>query len=285
MVDYFKKKEEIGYNRLVIFEELHSLLSNCEDAQAKETILKIMPVIKRKFASIFSIDSNFTFEELIFKIKNFDKGCNTIFKRIENLDKKKEDFILKNAKDKKNKNFFSQLKNISKETELENERYNSCRELAKILEDTKIQDKTINFCSYLSKLMFSEQKLSRDKLKKIIFDFLWIINQMNCPNPNEKEIKPFLGSLKKPFKKIKGKLIELLGLSEETNNELQTDNLPELITEVETAIKDNDFFTADHTYRKILNSYKQSPISLRKSTYGRLFDIWFRLYFFNHDNF
>lgn len=269
MWSHFKKEDVIDYNRPVIFEELHSLLSTCKDFQTKETILKLVPLIKRAFGDIFFINYSYTFEELIFKIKNFDKECEKIFKRIEDLDKKKEDFILKGKGNKKDKFFFSQLKNIGKEIELENDRYNLFRAISKILEDPKIKDKIINFCSYLPILVFSGQKISGDELKKIIFDFLWIVNLMGYFRTNKEN--------RGVFEKIIYKINKIKSLGEK-GNEVQIDEIRKLISKAETAFKDNDFFTADDIYRKILSMYQQIHYDLRESAYEDIFNLWFRLY-------
>lgn len=271
-----EKEDVIDSNRPFIFDEVHLLLSTCKDIQTKETILRLMPLIKRAFADIFFINSNYTFEELIFKIKNFDKECEKIFKRIEDLDTKKEDFILqskKNKKNKKDKTFFSQLKKIDKEVELENNRYNSYRAASKILEDVRIKDKIINFCNYLSILVFSSQKISKDELKKIIFDFLWIVNRMERCRTNKQNRGVFEKIISKVSKK------ESPG---EGGNGTQTEGIHQLIIKANISLQNNDFFTAENLYRKILSIYDRSPGNLRKSIYDIIFTLWFRLYFYPH---
>ena len=282
MSSYLKKEDVVDYNESSTLKELRLLLSVSKDLQPKDFILKLIPVIKNAFKDILFIDYDYTFEELNFRIKNFYKVHEKIFKRIGDLNKQKDDFILKSKKDKKNKNFFSQLKKIDEEIELENKKYDSCREISKILEDEQIKNKILNFCNYLSILQFSNRNISKREVEQIIFDFLQVINRMYYFETNEKET----GLLEK----IKYKITKILEPSNEKDDNEKEDivkinELPKLISEAETALRDKDFLTAEDIYRKILSTYKDFPYNLRKSIYEDLFNLWFRLYSYNDKNF
>ena len=280
MLNHFKKEDvidyKIDYNKLTVFWELHSLMSNCKEFQTNELMFKLVPVIKKTLGDTFFVEYTYTFEELVSKIKNFDKECEKFFGRIEKLNKKKEDFLLKHKKKKKDKNFFSKLKSIDKEIQLEDKRYNSSRAISKILEDSGIKNKIFGFCNHLSTLEFSGQKISKEELTKIVFEFMCIVNQIYSYT-NEKRAGQ--------FKKAKYKINKIFGLSTKKNNTVQISGLPKLISKAETSIKNNNFVSAEQTYKKILEVYEQSPNILRRAAYGQLFNLWFNLYFYNYSNF
>jgi len=279
MLNHFKKEDvtdyKIDYNKLTVFGELHSLMSNCKDFQTNELMFKLVPIIKKTFGDIFFVEYTYTFEELVSKIKNFDEECEKFFRRIEKLNKKKEDFLLKHKKKKKDKNFFSKLKSIDKEIQLEDKRYNSSRAISKILEDSGIKNKIFSFCNHLSTLEFSGQKISKEELTKIVFEFMCIVNQIYSYT-NERRTGQ--------FKKAKYKINKIFGSSTKKNNTVQISGLPKLISEAETFIKNNNLVGAEQIYKKILEVYEQSPHILRRAAYGQLFNLWFNLYFYNYSN-
>ena len=89
------------------------------------------------------------------------------------------------------------------------------------------------------------------------------------------EINELIGKVVKNFPDSYVDKIKSLG---EKGNEVQIDEIRKLITKAKTALKDNDFFTADDIYRKILSMYQQAHYDLRESAYEDLFNLWFRLY-------
>lgn len=275
-MNHFKKEGIEDCNRPVIFDELHSLLSDCKDSQTRSAIPELTSIIKKTFGSIFFIEYNYTFEELIFKIKRFDKECENIFKKIDNLNEQKEDFILKSKKNKKDKDFLSKFENLNKKIESENNTYNSCRLISKTLEGGELKNKIVSFCDRLSVLKFSSQEVSKKEFTKIVFDFLWIVNQLHHPYASEKGA----GLLEK----IEHKIDKVFRLSDKQKDSVQISELPELIIKAETALEEDDLLTAKEAYEKILTAYKQAPSDLRELIYKQLFEIWFRLHFYDNHN-
>jgi len=121
MFERFKKEAMVNYdkpeiaNRSSILKELRLSLSEYNRNETEDFALKIISLIKNAFRDAFLINFHYTFEELNSRINNFDKECRKTFKKIEDLNIKKEEFVLNEKGIKTRKEFFSQLKNINNE--------------------------------------------------------------------------------------------------------------------------------------------------------------------------
>ena len=187
MFSFLKKEELVSVNSQTVFNELQSLLST-QNPQSEKEILKSFSFMKQTLGEVFYIDYSYTFEELINKIENFNKECEKFYDRVEELNKKKNEFIIKSKNNKKDKNFFKKMKEFNNDIELINKKYSSHKIISTILKDENVKNKIADFCNNISTIRFSEQKISKNDIKKFDFDFLCIINRMHqSPNSNTKK--------------------------------------------------------------------------------------------------
>lgn len=248
-----KKKEVQPKDHNILYSEILNIMNDINE----ESTSQVIPVIRSGLKEIFLIEHAYTFEELTTIINNFEKECDKRFKRVEDLNKKKQDFILKNKGKKRDKKFYTEIETIKHEIDIETEKFNTCKIIADSLNDDETKKRIMNFCDDITKIQFSGSKFQRQQLKKVIYEFLWIVNRFDYNNYNmilTKDKEKL--DLKKEYKKFK-----------------------ELIKGAKHYLKYNDITDAKKEYKKAYDIYAIAPFELKNKMYDNLFNLWFTLHF------
>ncbi|HLG24848.1 MAG TPA: hypothetical protein VI564_08010 [Candidatus Nanoarchaeia archaeon] len=270
-----KRIKGINYDSISM-EELRLFLITYNDLQAENIKTGLIGIIKKDFSTIFQIEPNYTFEELKNRVLEYSNECKKIFNEIERLHKTKEELLLRYKNSKRDRDFYLKLAEQSDKIENENKRYNKCMGLLNVLENQEIRNELINYLDELTTIQFSKKKPTKHELTKLVFEFLWIANQIT--HHYNKNAESGI------FNKIKRQLTNLIsvsGKSDETQKHFPQEKLQHIISEAEKSIAGNDFERSKMIYKKILHVYPQIPHDLRKLIYKPMFNLWFSIYFQN----
>ena len=245
--------------------ELYFLFSSYNNYEAEHFRIELIRIIKKILSRLFQIEPNYTFEELRQKIENFDKESSRMVKKLELLNNEKETFFKSSRGKKKDNAFFSHLKELDKKILQEEEKYGSCQHISKVLKNSEIRLKLVFFLNELSNIQFSRNPVNKQKLMKIVFDFLLIVNNF---------------SHKLPYKiSMIERIAHKFSKEHRGNASASIDDFSTMIIEAEKAIKEGNDGIAIEMYKKLHNLYADAATDTKVLIYKDLFNLWFRINF------
>jgi hypothetical protein len=254
------KKEDS--NRVIA--DLDLLISDYNSIQAETFIGKVVPLFKKVFGSVFFMEQEYTFEELIEAIRQFKDRSAKLETGIIALQQEEAAMLDKKNNVKRDEHFVQKIKELRTHISELNQEYHMCQRIAKVLEHKDVTDHLVSFCQKLSHLQFSGVKLSHEHYTTIFFNFLWILNQFMFEfkeMPRKNGIARFL-----KFPKKKYDTLSFQDLMNHARESLDKDNIAD----------------ATSIYNTILRQYTSLDKESQGSCYGELFILWFEIHFYHH---
>ena len=264
------KKEPSGDQYVLGIEELRLLLSTYNDFEAEHVKVELIHIIKKIFSEIFLMEPNYTFEEFSERIINIAVEQKKISKKVEDLEAQRQE-LMDLGRKTRDRSLIPKLEDVNHQIEAESKKHALIGNVSKVIDNPKIRDRIIDFCSYLNRLQFAQKHIPKRELLKIVFEFLWIFNQMPYQYEPSKNNKPkFFEMFVKKFTSIR------------QSADVSHKQLPGLIGEAQSLIKNGSFNKANDVYHLVLKLYIQAPQNIRNLYYKHLFSLWFKLYFSEH---
>lgn len=214
--------------------------------------------VKAAFAEIFDINFQFTFEELNYKLNNFDKSLQEINKRINSIKNKIKEKQKQSKKAKKDlKTAKKIIQNLNSELNREIEKEKEYIRLNTILLNNNLKETIFSFSQRLSEVKYSQIPISKEELTIFIRLFENIVFYLTEPDNQIIEKGSF--SMKNYFN-------ELLNL-------LKTDNVSKVFKLLDLAKKEldkNNIKGAKKYYLKLIKIYHNMPKEGVKEVYPEI---------------
>lgn len=247
---------------LLMSDEIKKTYSYLSEHKVDYAAEQFFNTVRLTFATIFDINFQFTFEELIHKLNHMEDSLEEIDAKIKEIKKKIEAEYTK-----KKKTGIKALKRKIKELNQDlNQELKKEKELARLnqtLLENNFKEQLISFSRELSEMKYSEDNITEQKLISLIKRFEGIIDRIY----HKESVVEKKGSFSLPSFSLTHYLENLL-------NRNHVPTVLRLLKLAEVQMNENKVAKAKLTYRKILKLYFKMPYKDKKTVYVIILDLF-----------
>jgi len=162
-----KKKGELN---LFISEEIQKIKKYISEKRLEYATQQFFNTVRLALASIFDIDYQFTYEELVYKIEHMEESLNKADKKIREI-KKKIDEEYAQKKKKSVKVLRKTIKSLNAELDTELDKQQEYMRINRVLLEKNYRDVVTKFIKEISDLKYSQKKIPRKEILSLIKEF------------------------------------------------------------------------------------------------------------------
>ena len=211
---------------------------------------RIIGLVRKGLNDLLLQEHHLTFEELIEIVKDFDQVCGSIQSRLDDVLKQRSQ-LLGNKEIKHDRQMLNSLEELKNKEQEELGYLQRCNTLNMLLQNAKLKETIVSLCQTLSEIQFSQEQITKQTCTRIVFSFLWIINQL---------------SLQKNQKGMKG----------------AKQHIDELIAQTTSALQSANVNAALQSYQNLIGAYYGLTKQEQAKYYADIFILWFEIQFFDN---